>query len=212
MSAEESTTRILLIRHGTTPTTGRLLPGRAPGLHLADRGREEAASVAERLAGLAIDALYTSPLERSVETAALAEARTGLRARHEPGLLECDFGDWTGAELAELAKLPEWATVQREPSAFRFPGGESFIELRDRMHETLERIRSAHAGGLVVCFSHADPIRVYLSDALGMPLDAMQRVSVSTCSVSAIAYRDGADPVVLTVNSTNSSLADLVAA
>lgn len=212
MTTTPLTTRILLVRHGQTPTTGRELPGRAPGLHLAEKGREQAERVAERLASLKIDALYSSPLERTLETAKPTAARINLPVLQEPGLLETDVGDWTGRTLAELSGLPEWQTVQREPSAFRFPGGESFVEQRDRVRGTIERIRAAHVGGTVVCFSHADPIRVFLSDALGMPLDALQRVSVSPCSVSAVAYRDGSDPVVLTVNSTHASLAELVAA
>ncbi|KAB1642227.1 histidine phosphatase family protein [Gulosibacter chungangensis] len=212
MSPEIPVTRILLVRHGQTPTTGKELPGRAPGLHLAEKGREQAARVAERLADLHIDALYSSPLERALETAEPTASSTGLPVLEEPGLLETNVGDWTGRALSDLAKLLEWQTVQREPSTFRFPGGESFVEQRDRMRATIERIRSAHVGGTVVCFSHADPIRVFLSDALGMPLDALQRVSVSPCSVSAVAYRDGSEPVVLTVNSTHSSLAELVAA
>lgn len=212
MTQDQPTTRILLVRHGQTPTTGRELPGRATGLHLADAGREQAERVAERLAELTLDALYSSPLERAQETAAPTAARTGLSVQSEPGLLETNVGDWTGRPLSELSRLPEWQTVQREPSTFRFPGGESFVEQRDRMRETITRIRSKHEGGTVVCFSHADPIRVFLSDALGMPLDALQRVSVSPCSVSAVAYRGNADPVVLTVNSSHASLAELVAA
>ncbi|KAB1649968.1 histidine phosphatase family protein [Pseudoclavibacter endophyticus] len=210
MNAEQPPTRILLVRHGTTPTTGRVLPGRAPGLHLADRGRDEAEVVAERLAPLRLDAIYASPLERTVETAEPTSHRTGLGVRREAGLLECEFGEWTGRELGDLAKLPEWATVQRTPSVFRFPGGESFAELRDRMRETIERIRMANEGGTVACFSHADPIRVYVSHALGMPLDAMQRISIATCSVTALSFgRDGSTSV-LTVNSTSAPLGELL--
>lgn len=218
MSTENPTTRILFVRHGTTPTTGRVLPGRAPGLHLSTRGRDEAQRAAERLGALEIAAIYASPLERTMETAAPTAARTGLDVVPEPGLIEGDFGEWTGRELGELAKLPEWRTVQRAPSEFRFPGGESFAEMHDRMRDTVERLRAAHTGGNVVCFSHADPIRICLAWALGGPLDSMQRISVSPCSVSAIAFRGGADgvgdglaPTVLTVNSSHASLADLAA-
>lgn len=209
---DDRVTRILLIRHGTTPTTGTELPGRAPGLHLAERGREQARGVADRLRDVRLDAIYTSPLERAVETAAPTAEMSGLTAQIEPGLLECEFGEWTGRTLTDLAKLPEWRTVQREPSRFRFPGGESFVELRDRMRATIERVRAGHEGGIVACFSHADPIRVCLSDLLGMPLDAMQRVSIATCSISAVALRPDGDPVVLTVNSASGALRDLVAA
>jgi probable phosphomutase (TIGR03848 family) len=203
------TTLVLLVRHGQTPTTGTVLPGRAPGLHLSDVGREQAERVAGRLAELPIAAIYSSPLERTVETAGPTSARTRVPVVEDAGLLEGEFGDWTGAKLTDLYGKPEWKTVQLEPSAFRFPHGESFVEIRDRMAATLERLRRAHEGGTVVCFSHADPIRVAVSDALGTPLDRFQRLSVGPCSVSAISYQDGRDPVVLTVNSTQDSLAQL---
>ncbi|MFC7400739.1 histidine phosphatase family protein [Citricoccus sp. GCM10030269] len=202
------TTLILLVRHGQTPTTGRVLPGRAPGLHLSDAGREQADRVAGRLEALPITAIYSSPLERTMETAGPTSARTQVPIVQDEGLVEGDFGDWTGAKLTDLYGKPEWKTVQQEPSRFRFPQGESFVEIRDRMAGTLERLRRAHDGGTVVCFSHADPIRVAVSDALGTPLDRFQRLSIGPCSVSAISYQEGRDPVVLTVNSsTQESLA-----
>jgi probable phosphoglycerate mutase len=120
-------TLVLLVRHGQTPTTGSKLPGRAPGLHLADTGHAQAAAAAERIAVLPeVAAVYASPLERTRETAAPIARATGNRTRTHKGLLECDFGAWTGASLARLRKKREWATVQRYPSSFRFPGGESF--------------------------------------------------------------------------------------
>src|SRR6476469_834925 len=104
-SPERQGTLLLLVRHGETPTTGMVLPGRAPGLHLSDRGRAQAERVAERLAGLSVDALYSSPLERACETAEPTAARTGLAVKHDDGLLECDFGGWTGLAIADLATL-----------------------------------------------------------------------------------------------------------
>src|SRR5689334_17309910 len=101
-------TRVILVRHGQTPTTGKVLPGRAKGLHLADKGQEQAEAVAARLAGLQkVAAVYASPLERTRETAAPIARALGLRVRPNRGLLECDFGAWTGAELKKLMKLPE---------------------------------------------------------------------------------------------------------
>jgi broad specificity phosphatase PhoE len=135
-----SGTLVLLVRHGQTPTTGKLLPGRAPGLHLADVGREQAQRAAERIAALTtVDAVYASPLERARETAAPIAAARGLKVQIDKGLLECDFGDWTGAELKKLMKLPEWGTVQRAPSTFRFPNGESFTEMQTRMVSAIDR-------------------------------------------------------------------------
>lgn len=199
-------TLVLLVRHGQTPTTGQVLPGRAPGLHLADRGREQAEGVAARIADLqdgkrSVAAVYASPLERTRETAAPIAKSLGLRVQRHRGLLECEFGDWTGAELKTLAKRPEWRTVQRNPSGFRFPGGESFTEMQTRIGSAIESIRGAHPGQTVVAVSHADPIKAAVAQAMGMHLDLFQRIVISPCSVSAILYTaDG--PIVLAVNST----------
>jgi probable phosphomutase (TIGR03848 family) len=202
-------TLLLLVRHGETPTTGTVLPGRTPGLHLSDRGRVQAERVAERLAGLPVDGIYSSPLERTCETAQPTAACTGLEVNENSGLIECDFGEWTGAALAELAGLPQWQTVQHTPSAFRFPDGESFAQMQARMVGTLEVLRTAHAGGVVVCFSHADPIKAAVAHALGTHLDLFQRIVISPGSVSALSYVEGQAPAVLTVNSTLEPLSGL---
>lgn len=195
------TLRVLLVRHGQTPTTGKLLPGRAPGLHLSDAGRAQAETVAERLEPVGLAAVYTSPLERARETAEPTERRTGLTAVVEPALLECDFGDWTGQELTALSRLKQWRTVQTAPSTFRFPGGESFVELQVRMIALMERLRREHAGHTVACFSHADPIKALLTHAVGTHLDHFQRIDVATGSISAIDWPARGAPVVRTVNS-----------
>lgn len=202
-------TLVLLVRHGQTPTTGTVLPGRAPGLHLSGHGREQAERVAERLSGLTVDALYSSPLERARETAEPTAVRTGLAVTSDDGLLECDFGGWTGAAIADLAALPEWQTVQHSPSEFRFPDGESFPEMQARIVAATEALRDAHPGGVVVCFSHADPIKAAVAHALGTPLDLFQRIFISPGSVSAISYVEGQDPAVLMVNSTSEPLSGL---
>ena len=202
-------TLVLLVRHGTTPTTGKILPGRARGLHLAESGKEQARRAAERIAELgAIAAIYSSPLERARETAAPIAGALRKPVRIERGLLECDFGDWTGQSLRRLMKKPEWATVQRAPSMFRFPDGESFVEMQTRMADAVDRIRRRHAGKTVVCVSHADPIKALVAHATGTPLDLFQRIVISTCSVTAIMYTESS-PIVLTVNSTGASLKDL---
>ena len=200
---------ILLVRHGQTPTTGKVLPGRATGLHLADEGHRQADIAAERIAELAsVDAVYSSPLERAKETAAPISKKLGLRTKVDRGLYECDFGDWTGKELKKLSKLPEWKTVQNAPSTFRFPNGESFIEMQTRMVSTLDRLRQQHPGGTIVCVSHADTIKAAVAHALGTHIDLFQRIVISPASVSALAWHTGG-PIVLTVNSTGRPLTEL---
>jgi len=202
-------TLVLLVRHGTTPTTGKVLPGRARGLHLSDHGREQAERAAERIGELGkVQAVYASPLERARETAAPIGRAVHKPVRIERGLLECDFGQWTGASLKRLMKKPEWSTVQRTPSAFRFPDGESFLEMQTRIVDAVDTIRRRHVGKTVVCVSHADPIKAYVAYAMGTPLDLFQRIVISTCSVTAVLVGDGA-PIVLTVNSMGASLKDL---
>jgi len=200
---------VLLVRHGQTPTTGATLPGRAKGLHLADKGREQAEAVAARIGDLKrVDAVYASPLERTRETAAPIGKARGLKVIAEKGLLECEFGEWTGRQLKDLMKLPEWKTVQRYPSGFRFPGGESFTEMQSRITGALQRLVAAHRGGVVVAVSHADPIKAAVAAALGTHLDLFQRIVVSPCSVTAIAYGTEG-PIVLTVNSVTGPLSTL---
>jgi len=208
-TAAPAFTTILLVRHGNTPTTGKVLPGRAKGLSLSDTGRDQAKTAAERIAALArVDAIYCSPLERARETAAPIAAQRGLKATVDRGLLECEFGDWTGAQLSKLSKLPEWSTVQRAPSTFRFPNGESFTEMQVRMVSTLDRLRSAHPGGTIVCVSHADPIKAAVAHAVGTHLDLFQRIVISTCSISALAWSPHG-PAVLAVNTTAGPIGDL---
>ena len=202
-------TTILLVRHGQTPTTGKVLPGRARGLHLADEGHRQADIAAARIAELKrVDAVYSSPLERAKETAAPISKGRGLRTRIDRGLFECDFGDWTGAELKKLMKLPEWQTVQKAPSTFRFPNGESFTEMQTRMVSALDRLRGEHPGGTIVCVSHADTIKAAVAHALGTHIDLFQRIEISPASVTAITCGPGG-PAVLAVNSTGRPLTDL---
>lgn len=201
---------MLFVRHGQTPTTGKKLPGRAPGLHLAERGREQAEAVGTRIAALdRVTAVYSSPMERTRETAAPIARACGVRVRGHQGLIEADFGRWTGRSLASLRKLPEWTTVQRYPSGFRFPGGESFPEMQTRMTGAVAELVGRHPGETIVAVSHADTIKAAVADAAGTPLDLFQRIVVSPCSVSAVTY-GASGPIVLTVNSTGDDLSTLV--
>ena len=204
-------TLVFLVRHALTRRTGAVLQGRAPGVHLSDDGRRQADGVAARLAPLPkIAAIYASPLERARETAvAIARAR-GLAIRIERGLIELDVGAWTGRSLKRVARRPEWRAVQRHPSGFRFPGGESFTEMQARIVSALARLVERHAGAVLVAVSHADPIKAAVAQALGTPLDLFQRIAIAPASITAIAYRlEG--PLVLTLNSMDGDLAGLVA-
>ena len=175
-------TLVLLVRHGQTPTTGKYLPGPRSGPPPRPRtGQRQAELAAKRIAELKkVDAVYASPLERTRETAAPIAAACGLRVQVDRALLECDFGQWTGAELKELMKRPEWKQVQRYPAGFRFPDGESFTEMQVRITTGLARLRARHPGGVVVAVSHADPIKAAVSDAMGAHLDLFQRTVIST--------------------------------
>ena len=202
-AARPRPTVVLLVRHGQTPTTGKLLPGRAPGLHLSDVGQGQAEAVGRRLAAqpkLKVAAVYASPLERTRETAGHIAKALDLKVKVDKGLLEADIGDWTGQELKAVAKTPEWKTVHAYPSGFRFPGGESFVEMQTRTVTALERLRKAHPGQTIVAVSHADTIKAAVAHALGTHLDLFQRIVISPCSVTAISYGDGG-PTVLSVNS-----------
>ena len=146
---------------------------------------------------------------RARETVApLAKAR-GLAIRVEPGLLESDLGAWTGLSLKRAARRPEWSVVQRHASRFRFPGGESFMEMQARMAGTLARLVERHRGSTIVVASHADPIKTLVAWALGTPLDLFQRIVIAPASITAIAYRaEGLS--VLTVNAMDGDLASLL--
>jgi probable phosphoglycerate mutase len=210
-SAERpASTLVLLVRHAQTPTTGSVLPGRAPGLHLSDEGRRQVDAAAKRLVAVTgVARVYASPLERAQETAGVIASALGLAVATEPDLIELDVGDWTGRRLDEVAKLPEWRVVQAYPSSFRFPGGESFLEMQCRMVAAIGRIVERHPGVPVVAVSHADPIKAAVAHALGTPLDLFQRIVIGLASVSGIAHGHGG-PMVLTVNSIDGDLASLL--
>ena len=202
-AARPRPTVVLLVRHGHTPTTGKLLPGRAPGLHLSETGQAQAKAVGERIAALPkVEAIYASPLDRTKETAGAIAAARNMKVTLDKGLLEADIGDWTGQDFKTVRKAPEWKIVHTYPSGFRFPGGESFVEMQTRIVAALDRLRNAHPGQTIVAVSHADPIKAAVAHALGTHLDLFQRIVISPCSITAIAYGDGG-PMVLSVNTTS---------
>lgn len=201
-------TTVLLIRHGRTrANSSGILAGRLPGVELDGVGRRQVRSVAARLRGMPIDEVVHSPLERCVQTAAgLVEQRgEPVPLRADQRLLECDYGDWTGRPLAELATEQLWQTVQRQPSAAVFPNGESMVEMAARGVSAVADATARHPEGVVAIVSHGDVIKAILSDALGQPLDAFQRIAVAPGSVSVVVY--GPDrPTVVRMNETGGRL------
>jgi len=193
---------LFLIRHGLTAQTGRILYGQAPGIALDHRGRAQARALIERFDGVRLTAAYTSPLQRCVETVVpLAEAHR-LEVRLRDPLIEMDAGSWTGKRLASVRKQKAWATVQREPSAFAFPGGgESFVDAQERVVAELLAIARRHPRGRVAVGTHGDIARIALAHFLGVPLDAFQRIVVDTAGVSVLAIERGHGHVLL-VNDT----------
>lgn len=182
--AQPRGTRLILARHAVTAQTGPLLSGRAPGIDLSDKGREQADALGARLADLPVSVVYASPIERTMQTAAAVAKHHDLEVRALDGVIEADYGEWTGGKIAELAKTDLWKTVQRAPSRARFPSGESLTEMQTRMVSALERVVAEHPGELVVVVSHADPIKAAIAHYTGVHLDLFQRIVVSPASVT----------------------------
>lgn len=202
-------TTLLLVRHGLTPTTGRDLPEAGPGPGLTEEGRRQAEEAAQyisewRAALPPLGAIYASPLTRARETAAVVGKVLDIAPVERPDLVDCNAGEWSGAPLKDLVKKPEWATVMRHPSGFRFPGGESIREMSDRMIAAASDLVGRHPGQSLIIVSHSDPIKAVVGDALGLHLDLFQRVVVAPASVSAIVYTEPA-PSVMLVNWTGPS-------
>ncbi|MGH3496778.1 MAG: MSMEG_4193 family putative phosphomutase [Nocardioidaceae bacterium] len=207
---------MILVRHGrTAANVDGVLAGRSPGVDLDDVGREQAAAVAARLSPLPVRVVVSSPLERTMQTATVIakSAPEPLRVHRDRGLIECGYGTWTGRRLADLAKETLWRTVQTQPSAARFPDGESMPEMQHRALQAVRRwdaVVAAEHGphALWVAVSHGDVIKAIIADALATHLDQFQRIVVSPASVTVISYTD-ARPYVVHVNDTGSDLAGL---
>jgi broad specificity phosphatase PhoE len=190
---------LLLVRHGATDAVGRSIAGRAPGVHLNARGSAEAAALAGSLRRLPVAAVYSSPLERAMETALPIAEGAGLPVRSHPGLLELDFGAWTGKTLDDLSDDPHWRAFNERRETTRIPGGETMRETVTRARTAVADLRLAHDGRLVVAVSHGDVIRGLVAHELGLPLDHLFRLEVATASVSAVDF--AVDPGrVLTLN------------
>jgi len=195
-------TTLLLVRHGHTDAAGKRLTGRAPGVHLNELGRRQAERLVERLDGVRIDTIVSSPLERCRETAApLAKAR---RRAVDVGRawIEVGYGEWTGRSISQLRRTKLWRRVMFAPSNVRFPGGESLLEVQGRAVDATLDIAARHARGTVVVVSHADVIRLLVAHLAGMHVDHLQRLSIDTASITAVSISDGF-PRLLTVNDSD---------
>lgn len=192
---------IYLIRHGDTDAVGNWLASWSPGVPLNDRGKAEAARLAERLRRVPFCAIYASPLERATLTAAPLAQALGLEVIRCPEVGEFRFGEWTGRSLRDLDRDPRWARFNAFRSSTAAPGGEIMAEVQARMARALEQIRERHPEGLVAVFSHSDAIRAALLYYLGMPVDLIHRLRIETASVSVLRLEEwGAE--VVRVNDT----------
>jgi probable phosphomutase (TIGR03848 family) len=205
-------TTVLLVRHGLTDANSSgVLAGWTPGVHLADKGREQVSELAQRLAAVPLAGIVSSPLERCRETAAaIASGREDLAVTIDDRLGECRYGDWQGQPLKVLTKDPLWKVVQAHPSAAQFPGGESMPQMQQRAIETI-RAHNAQFGddATWVAVSHGDVIKAILADALGMHLDAFQRIQVDPGSLSVVRYTQ-LRPFVVRMNDRGGPVADLI--
>jgi 2,3-bisphosphoglycerate-dependent phosphoglycerate mutase len=212
-------TTVLLIRHGRTPAnTAGILAGRSPGVALDSTGEQQVLALGRRVAAVPLRTIISSPLRRCRQTAqAIAAARSGNGAAAplviEQGLVECGYGEWTGRHLKDLSKEKLWSTVQSQPSAVRFPGGESMTEMFARAVGAIRawdhKLGAEHGEDAVwAAVSHGDVIKAILADALGIHLDGFQRILVDPASVSIIRYT-AHRPYVVTMNSATAELATL---
>lgn len=186
-------TTLLLIRHGENEYTAKgRLAGRLPGVNLNATGRAQAQALAAALKSVKLTAVYSSPLERAVETAQPLAAAHKLPVVKRKGLLESDLGQWEGKLLKTLQRDKRWSTLQNKPSLFRFPGGEGMLEQQARLVAEIEALRAMHKPkDVIACVLHADPIKLIIAHYAGMPLDQFQRLQVSTASVSTLLLEDG---------------------
>jgi probable phosphomutase (TIGR03848 family) len=203
-------TTVLLVRHGVTDANNSgVLAGWSPGVHLADKGREQAKALAARLASVPVAAVVSSPLERCVETAEALVADRDIAVETDDGLGECKYGDWTGQELKKLAKDPLWKVVQAHPSAATFPGGESLRDTQARAVDAIRRVNERLGPDATwIAVSHGDVIKAILADALGLHLDLFQRIQADPCSLSVVRYTT-LRPFVVRMNDLGGSVDDL---
>lgn len=194
-------TRFVFIRHASTSAIGRTLVARAPGVHLDPVGARQTEWIVARLAGVTLAGIYSSPLERALETARPLAADLGLTVQVRDGLNEIDAGEWTGRSFHELEEQPRWRRYNRVRSTTRIPGGEHVLEVQARVVAELERIGEAHPEASVAIVSHADVIRAALAYFAAVPIDLYLRLEISPASLSVVSLTDDG-PRILCVNQT----------
>jgi probable phosphomutase (TIGR03848 family) len=194
-------TTFFFVRHAVTSHTGHKLSGRLPGIPLTDEGRAQAEAVAEKLAGVPFKAVYSSPIDRTLETARIIARGQGLKVETREGFSEVEFGKWTDKSFNVLRRTKLWSNVQRFPSGTRFPEGESFLDVQARAIAEVDSLRRQHPKDVICCVSHADVIKLVVGYFLGVHMDLFQRMDIGPASVSVVAVGDSG-PRVLTVNST----------
>ena len=182
-----------LIRHAENDFVGRRLAGWLPGVHLNEQGVAQARALAEALAPVKLAALYSSPLDRALETAEPLARTKGLEIRIRPDLGEVKVGRWEGESLRRLRRRKLWTVIQQAPSLARFPEGESFVEAQARVVAELEALREQHPGSrsAIACISHSDTLKLALAHYVGMPLDLFQRLTIEPASISILRISDG---------------------
>lgn len=184
---------LLLIRHGENEYVkkGRLA-GRKPGVHLNEHGKSQANRLADHLKKAPVKAVYSSPLDRTIETAQPIAEALGLEVITRPGLNEVDFGTWQDKTLKQLRRRKLWRVVQQRPSRARFPKGESFAEAQLRISRELEALSAMHKPrDLILAVSHSDIIKLAVTFFLGLPLDHFQRIMVAPASVTTLVFNEG---------------------
>jgi probable phosphomutase (TIGR03848 family) len=194
-------TTFFFVRHAVTSHTGHKLSGRLAGIPLTDEGRQQAETVAEKLSEIPFKAVFTSPIDRTLETARVIARRQGLKVQTAEGFTEVEFGKWTDKSFKVLRRTKLWSQVQRFPSGTRFPEGESFLDVQARAIAEVDRLRAEHPKDVICCVSHADVIKLIVSYYLGVHMDLFQRMDIGPASVSVVAVGEPG-PRVLTVNST----------
>jgi probable phosphoglycerate mutase len=195
-------TTLALIRHAPATSTGRTLSGRQPGHSLSAEGRALAEGLANRLRRVRLVAIYASPLERTKETAEAIARHQRVGVRLHEGLLEVDYGDWTGRTFKSLSRLKRWRHVIATPSRAAFPNGESLAGLQARVVAACEEISGRHRRGTVAVVTHADAIKAAVSHYLGQPLDLFNRLVIAPASVSVLDVPADGMPRLIALNTS----------